>query len=280
MVMKLTYKHKGWEHNKMIVKEDFLKKLKSSFDLNEYEVKIWAALLSRGISSAGELSEISGVPRSRSYDVLETLEKKGFVMMKLGKPIKYMAIKPEEVLRRVKSGVRRHAEEHVKALDEVQGTPLYKELELLHSQGIKKVDPSTLSGAIKSRARIYDQMENMIRNASKSIILMTTPKGIISKYDMLKTVLKKLKNVNVKIATQVTKENKDLVEDLRKHAQVKHFNNVNARFCLVDGKELMFMMMNDDKVHESYDIGIWVDTSYFASALEQMFNLTWNSLKD
>ena len=89
----------------MIVKEDFLKKLRSSFDLNEYEVKIWTALLSRGISSAGELSEISNVPRSRSYDVLETLEKKGFVMMKLGKPIKYMAIKPEEVVKRVKTGI-------------------------------------------------------------------------------------------------------------------------------------------------------------------------------
>src|SRR3989344_1846401 len=133
----------------MIVKEDFLKKLRSAFDLNEYEVKIWAALLSRGISSAGELSEISNVPRSRSYDVLETLEKKGFVMMKLGKPIKYMAVKPEEVLKRVKTGLSRQAEEQVKMLEEMRGTELYKELELLHDQGIKKVDPTTLGGAIR-----------------------------------------------------------------------------------------------------------------------------------
>ena len=67
----------------MIVKEDFLKKLKGSFDLNIYEVKIWTALLSKGVSSAGELSDISEVPRSRSYDILESLEKKGFVVMSL-----------------------------------------------------------------------------------------------------------------------------------------------------------------------------------------------------
>jgi len=262
----------------MIVKEDFLKKLRSAFDLNEYEVKIWTALLSRGVSSAGELSEISNVPRSRSYDVLETLEKKGFVMMKLGKPIKYMAVKPEEVLKRVKSGLTRQAEERVKMLDDVKSTDLYKELQSLHEVGIKKVDPSTLSGAIRGRSKIYDQMESMVRNATKSVIIMTTAKGLQEKYDMLKSSLKKLKNVNVKIVTQVTKENKDLVDELKKYAQVKNVEKVNSRFCIVDGKELIFMMMDDDKVHENYDIGIWVDTNYFASALEQMFNLTWNGL--
>ena len=37
----------------MIMDRDFLKKLRSAFDLNEYEVKIWAALLGKGIATAG-----------------------------------------------------------------------------------------------------------------------------------------------------------------------------------------------------------------------------------
>ena len=90
----------------MIVKEELLKKLRASFDLNIYEVKIWTALLCRGVATAGELSDISQIPRSRSYDVLDSLEKKGFVMMKLGKPIKYLAIKPEEIIRRIKDQVK------------------------------------------------------------------------------------------------------------------------------------------------------------------------------
>ena len=89
----------------MIVKEEFLSKLRRYFSLNLYEVKIWTALLSRGVSTAGELSDIANVPRSRSYDVLESLEKKGFVVMKLGKPIKYLAVPPKEVLERVKKNV-------------------------------------------------------------------------------------------------------------------------------------------------------------------------------
>ena len=89
----------------MIVKDEFLSKLRRYFGLNLYEVKIWSALLSRGVSTAGELSDIANVPRSRSYDVLESLEKKGFVVMKLGKPIKYIAVPPKEILKRVKKKI-------------------------------------------------------------------------------------------------------------------------------------------------------------------------------
>ncbi len=81
----------------MIVQKEFLNKLKD-FGLNTYESKLWTALLSRGVSTAGELSDIASVPRSRSYDVLESLEMKGFIILKLVKPIKYMAVQPSEVL--------------------------------------------------------------------------------------------------------------------------------------------------------------------------------------
>ena len=45
----------------MIVKEEFLSRLRKIFDLNLYEVKVWTALLSRGVSTAGDLSDIADV---------------------------------------------------------------------------------------------------------------------------------------------------------------------------------------------------------------------------
>ena len=102
----------------MIVKEEFLSRLRKIFDLNLYEVKVWTALLSRGVSTAGELSNISDVPRSRTYDILESLEKKGFIVMKLGKPLNYVAVEPGEVVERAKKLVNRDAKEQVKKLEE------------------------------------------------------------------------------------------------------------------------------------------------------------------
>ena len=74
----------------MITQKELVNKLKDYFDLNVYETKVWLALLSKGIAAAGEVADISGVPRSRAYDVLESLEKKGFALTKLGKPVKYI----------------------------------------------------------------------------------------------------------------------------------------------------------------------------------------------
>src|SRR3989338_6839583 len=105
----------------MIVRENFLHKLRQLFNLNLYEVKVWTALLSRGVSTAGELSEIGDVPRSRTYDVLESLEKKGFIVTKLGKPLNYVAVEPGEVVERAKKLVNRDAKEQVKKLEGLKG---------------------------------------------------------------------------------------------------------------------------------------------------------------
>ena len=65
------------------MKQELINKIRDYFDLNVYETKVWLALLGKGIASAGEVAGISKVPRSRTYDVLETLEKKGFAIVKL-----------------------------------------------------------------------------------------------------------------------------------------------------------------------------------------------------
>ncbi|MCH8872250.1 TrmB family transcriptional regulator, partial [candidate division KSB1 bacterium] len=92
------------------------------------------------IAAASELAVISGVPRSRCYDVLESLEKKGFIIMKIGKPIKYIAVEPEAVLDRVQKKLQEDAEQQIESVDKLSETDIFKELELLHKTGIKKVN--------------------------------------------------------------------------------------------------------------------------------------------
>ena len=98
----------------MILKSELISKIKDYFNLNIYETKVWLALLTKGSASAGEISSASEVPRSRTYDILESLEKKGFIIMKIGKPIKFVALKPEEVVERVKKNLMVKAKEKTK----------------------------------------------------------------------------------------------------------------------------------------------------------------------
>ncbi len=262
----------------MIVKDDFIKKLKNAFDLNIYEVKIWTALLSKGVSSAGELSDISNVPRSRSYDILESLEKKGFVIMKLGKPIKYIAVDPREVLERVKKNIRLDGDEKVEVLEKVRDSTTYKELELLHKTGIENIDPVSLSGAIKGRRNLNDQIETLLRNAKDRVLISTTKDGFMRKAEIIKALSKKLKDVNIKILVPEDEKVREVAKEL-KNVEVRFSSSINSRFCLVDGKDLLFMIQDDTKVHEAYDTGIWVKSPYFVKSLENLFDLNWKNLK-
>jgi HTH-type transcriptional regulator, sugar sensing transcriptional regulator len=264
----------------MIVKEQFLQKLRTAFSLNIYEVKIWTALLSRGISTAGELSDISEVPRSRSYDVLETLEKKGFVIMKLGKPIKYIAVKPEDIIKRIKTNVESNLTKKLKQLDEIKDTPFYDELQKLHTTGVKLVEPSDFTGSVKSRDNIYQKISTMLDNAKESVTLVTSSEGLVRKNNLIKKALKKLKNVKVRVVAPINKTNLDVVKELSEFAEIKNTQRINARFVIVDNKEVMFMVLGDDEVHANYDVGVWLDSPFFANAMNNMFDVVWNNLED
>jgi len=265
----------------MIVKEEFLNRLRKIFDLNLYEVKVWTALLSRGVSTAGELSNISDVPRSRTYDILETLEKKGFIVMKLGKPIKFVALKPEEVIERVKKNLVVSAQEKSKRLEKLKGEDILNELTSLFTQGIKFVEPSDLSGSVKGRQNVYNHLDMMIREAEETVTIVTTANGLNRKLEALEPSLEKAKKrgVKIRIAAPIDESNKIIAKELSKYAEVRNMPKIRARFAIVDSEQVLFLVLDDEKVHPNYDVAIWLSTEFFANAMEQLFEAAWKGFK-
>ena len=264
----------------MIVKEEFLNMLRQYFSLNLYEVKIWTALLSRKVATAGELSDLAIVPRSRTYDVLESLEKKGFVMVKLGKPIKYIAISPKDVIDRVKKRVAEKSEEKINKLESLRESDVLQDLEQLHEQGIQLVEPSDLSGALKGRYNLYNHLEAMVKNAEEEVILMTTSTGFLRKVEALRGVFEVLveRGVSIKIACPKTEKTEKIREELKDIAEIRFTDEIEARFCVIDGEEVLFMTLNDKDIYPAYDIGVWVNTPFFAQALQQLFEVAWREM--
>lgn len=262
----------------MIIREEFLGRLRKIFDLNLYEAKVWTALLSRGISTAGELSNISDVPRSRTYDILEALEKKGFIVMKLGKPIKFVAIKPEEVVERVKKNLVVEANEKSKRLEQLKGEDVLEELTSLYSNGVKFVEPADLSGSLRGRQNMHNHLDMMIRAAESNVTIVTTEEGLNRKLEALLPALEKAKKrgVAIRIAAPITQSNVKVAKDLSKFADIRSVNGFKGRFAIVDSEQIMFMLLEDKSVHPNYDVAVWLSTEYFAKALEQMFELAWN----
>lgn len=263
----------------LIIQKEMNSKLKD-FGLNSYESKLWAALLSRGVSTAGELSDIAGVPRSRSYDVLESLEKKGFIIMKLGKPIRYIAVPPEQALDHVKKNISDSAVVQTRLLDELAGSQLLNELVQLYQTGVEMVDPADISNLIKGRKNLYRHLQDKIGEAKSEIIILTTSTGLSRKAQMLKNALKKAseRKVRIRIAAPLKADAKQDVEVLAKFADIRN-TELNGRFFIIDGKEITFMILNDEKTHPNYDFGIWVRSDMFSHMLKGMFDESWKSMQ-
>lgn len=257
----------------MTNKQDLIKKVKYHFGLNIYESKVWVALLSKNIASVGEIAEMSNVPRSRVYDVLESLEKKGFAIAKLGKPVKFIAVKPTIVIDRLKNSLMRETDERVKTLETARATPEYKDLENLFTKGITPIKVEELTSAVKGRSNIYSFMKDLLGSAEKEVFFVTSQDALKRKAHFLKPIFDKLKSngVTINVAAPDNGDFKTLINLSRQLGiQVKK-TKINARFCIVDNAKMLVMITPESD--EESDIAVIINSPFFGRAITSFLPL-------
>lgn len=258
----------------LTIKNELVKKAKDYFDLNIYETKVWLALLTKGISSAGEIAEISGVPRSRTYDVLEGLEKRGFAIEKIGKPVKYIAVKPEVIIEKLKTNTMKNAEERVDVLDKLKDSPEYEEIKSLHNSGLEPLKNQNVSSSIKGRSNLYGQMRDIMESAEFSIHMTSSSFELNSKLRMFSDIFAKLKKRGVDIKVIIPEDAEEAKKLSKKFNVPIKSKNINGRFVVVDRKEIIFTI-KPNTIHEDGDHAFWINSQYFTNSLAYMFELAW-----
>ena len=73
---------------------DKTKKSLEKIGLTSYEIKTFSELLRSGEITASDISQKSGVPYSKIYEVLGSLEEKGWIGSDDSRPTKYLAKSP------------------------------------------------------------------------------------------------------------------------------------------------------------------------------------------
>jgi len=254
----------------MIVKQELTNKIKDYFDLNVYETKVWLALLSKGIASAGEISTISGVPRSRTYDVLESLEKKGFAIEKLGKPVKYIGVKPAIILEKLKNNVKKDADDKMKDLLKIKNTEEYSELEGLYKEGSNPIKREDVTASLKGKSNISNHLREILQNAEKEVIICTSAKEFASKIKLFKQTFDRLKKSGVKVRIALSGE-KNLIERISNQLGIKIQSiNIDAKFFIIDRREILFYL---SKESSQEDLAIWLNSTFFSEAFASLFGL-------
>ena len=90
------------------------------FGLNGYEARVWLTLLEGGELKVSDISIISKVPKSRVYDVLASLQKKGVLKNYTLQPLSYTIESPEVIIKTVKKNVLENAQKEYDDIEKAQ----------------------------------------------------------------------------------------------------------------------------------------------------------------
>lgn len=195
------------------------------FGLNQYEAKAYATLLSIGTANAYSISKASGIPRSRIYDILESITNRGIVMVEeTSDNIKNYTALPSNVF------LERIREEWSSTYNDVE-----KELKSIETKG-KKED--IYVSTVKGEKNILTFCRNLMRDAKDRVVISIWSHMYLELLADLESCIERGCNVS-----GMTFEVDNPINFLDKHRKSKIHNTIEKKpwFILsVDGKKLLY----------------------------------------
>ncbi|MFN4133178.1 MAG: TrmB family transcriptional regulator [Candidatus Hadarchaeales archaeon] len=225
--------------------------------LTEYEGRAYSAMVLSGPSTAKELSRKASIPYSRIYEVLSGLEENGWIEVQTGRPAKYRARPPSEVLRLAKlERERKFKDVEEKIIRELQ--PPFEE-----KAEAKRPDVWIIRGEKSMFAKIAE----MISKAEVEV-LISIPKfaaSIRNFWDYLG--LLSSKNVEIKLLTQ-----KKLKVPKLPNLSIKERKKLFGGGLIVDGKEVLLVLGGAAEL-----VGIWSNDVGLSRFAKDYFDYLWQS---
>jgi sugar-specific transcriptional regulator TrmB len=166
----------------------------SRFGLSEYESRAYVALVALGSSSANLVAEISQIPRTSAYKVMESLVQKEFAKEMPGRPRTFMPVDPAELSKKLVGDVE-DAFSKLSAVKDVlseRGVPQLVYTIMGRDRVLDKIgemmDKSTYTFVMSSpslsqiRARLGRRISNAVSRGVKVTIITSpfvkAPKGV------------------------------------------------------------------------------------------------------
>jgi len=219
--------------------------------LTYQEAKIYIALCIRGVATVSELSDLAGVPYTKTYDVLSSLESKGLVVSLGGRPIKYKAVHPEIALKTLKENLENEYRKRIERFEKVARELKDKLVPIYEKVPVSRAEK--LAIFLKGRIPVSNIVSEMLSAPGPIYAILTKPTWRrLSKY-----LSRRLKNPDFR-----------LIEIKECEAEC---NIVSTR-----DKILIFLSVPDDEdMLSGHDVGILIDnrsiSETFYKLLEALF---------
>ncbi|MGF7118346.1 TrmB family transcriptional regulator [Methanobacterium oryzae] len=239
--------------------------------LTDYEIKAYVATISLISGTASQISLASNVPRSKIYEVLKSLSKKGFIEITREKPLKFNVIPPHEVFEKSRNTIK-------ELLDEAEN-----ELNIIYEEQIPNV-PAPIWLVHGSEKNMKKELE-IISRAKNSLFIIS---GFMFKEEAqkFKESLNKASKRGVHARVVLSPfcnvdDNKiNVIKEIGQlNCEMKVFQLPHIKLVVRDEKEMLitFCKMNDDKIISQTAIGIWNQYNEFVETISGVYNFIWTT---
>ncbi len=256
-----------------------------SLGLTEYESKAYLAMLRKQSSSASELSKLSGVPRTRIYDILDRLARSGLCVELLGREKKYQAVAPEIAMQRLL--------EHQKAefvIKERIASAVSNALKSEFEKGISNNDPLDYIELLRDPKQVSRRVMELVTGAQQEILVFVKPPFSNPKRELEKqndeSIEASKRQIEIRALYEIPEspEEKEwmlgqILRSAREGEKARIIDKLPLKMVIVDELKVIFAMEDYHKT-TSRQTSLVIEHHALASSLTILFETLWERGRD
>ena len=249
---------------------DKSRKAMESLGLTSYEIKVYLSLLEQGSMTASDISKISGVPYSKIYEVLNSLDNKVWLESDSSRPQKFYPKSPSTAL----EAVRLQKEIEIKNNEEIIKNEL---IPIYEKSGIReKPEIWVVRGFYNIAGKV-----NEIIQSSQRELLIALPQLAQDIAKSLQPMLRTLHDKGIRIVVLVSEgTSTEIIKAISRIADVRIKNNMFGGGVIGDGIQVLILLGEEGNRNGSSEpIAIWAEHPGLAVYAKDYFNYLWNDAR-
>ncbi|MFX0043195.1 MAG: TrmB family transcriptional regulator [Candidatus Hodarchaeota archaeon] len=248
-----------------------------SIGLTDYEISIYLTLISKGPMDARELSEASGVPYSRIYNILTQLEKEKLWIIKEeeSRPSRYFAKSPDEALIIAKKQFNDNFDDHSNKIIHTL-TPIYQS----HDTPIK-----IALYVHRGRDVCINRALALLNLAKTSVYIVTTDQEFLDVFydDIKKARARGVTNLKLLIEDKALKDDKfrKTLEKYKELCEIRARDQVFGSAIVMDEGEDAFIILSESFFPKKMSyFGVVTDHIAFGPSANYYFSYLYKTAKE
>lgn len=226
------------------------------YGLTEYEARTYLALLDLGVASARDVANLSRVPRTKIYSVLDDLHQKQLAEIIPERPKKYAVVPFDQYLRTFER-------EYKAKLAKIEED---KKL-LMEAFAAKELPGQEKAGSfhvLKGRKNVLNRKYEMVSRADREVLEMGTEFSAVRMgYYMPLLRERAREGTKLRLLAPITENNEENVDEFSRIGEVRNNpgKSPGSVIMVIDDSEVLIShyVPDDEHLFKGEDVAIWSD---------------------